>query len=257
MSPADPAFARLIGHRIGIAGFGPGEEARINEWLSAAGAACQLFQGEAFQLALRRCDAVLVMVDALRPTRIESFSVPVIAAITPDSLRHYTQWIRDCASDWFLCPGTPEDLLTRVTFALQGHAGARSKAGRAFCVLLADDDPMCQALFRLMMEGSGMVFRAVDDGRKALEVTRDWQPDLVLLDVNMPVVDGFEVLAMLKSDDVTRQTPVIMLTASNEDSEILRGLRLGAKDYVVKPFNRAGVMERIRQVRTERFLAFT
>jgi DNA-binding response OmpR family regulator len=107
-------------------------------------------------------------------------------------------------------------------------------------------------LFRVMIQGQGIVFRAVDDGRKALEVARDWQPDLVVLDVNMPILDGFQVLTALKSDETTKDTPVIMMTGSNQDSQILRGLRLGAKDYVVKPFNAAAVLERIRQLRTQK-----
>jgi DNA-binding response OmpR family regulator len=253
MAPADPVFAPLIGRRVALAGFRPEEEARLNGLFCGAGASCHFFHAQALQLALRSCDAVLVMVDELRPFRVESFPRPVIAGITPDSLRHYTQWVRNSASDWFFCPGTSDELLTRVTVALQRHASPkRSRAGRGFCILLADDDPMCHDLFRVMIQGQGMVFRAVDDGRKALEVARDWQPDLVVLDVNMPVMDGFEVLTALKNDEATKETPVIMVTGSNQDSQILRGLRLGAKDYVVKPFNAPAVLERIRQLRTQK-----
>jgi DNA-binding response OmpR family regulator len=254
LAPADPVFAPLIARRVALAGFGSEEEARLSALFSAAGASCHSFHAQALQLALRGCDAALVMVDELRPFRVESFPKPVIAGITQDSLRHYTQWIRNSASDWFFCPGTSDELLTRVSVALQRHAGPkRSTAGRAYCVLLADDDPMCHDLFRVMIQGQGMVFRAVDDGRKALEVARDWQPDLVVLDVNMPVMDGFEVLAALKGDDTTKEIPVIMVTGNNQDSHILRGLRLGAKDYVVKPFNAPAVLERIRQLRSQKF----
>jgi CheY-like chemotaxis protein len=253
MLATDPVFSALIARRVALAGFGPSEETRLSELFSGAGASCHAYQAQALQLALRSCDAVLVMVDELRPIRVESFPKPVIAGITPDSLRHYTQWVRNSVADWFFCPGTSDELLTRVTVALQRHAGPkRSKTGRAFCVLLADDDPMLHDLFRVMIQGQGIVFRAVDDGRKALEVARDWQPDLVVLDVNMPILDGFQVLTALKSDETTKDTPVIMMTGSNQDSQILRGLRLGAKDYVVKPFNAAAVLERIRQLRTQK-----
>jgi DNA-binding response OmpR family regulator len=254
VDPADPVFAPLMARRVAIVGFAPAEEARLNAVFSKAGASCHAFHSRALQLAVRTCDVVLVVVDELRPVRIESFPKPVIACITPESLKHYTQWIRNSACDWFFCPGTSDELLTRVTVSLQRHAGSkRVKAGRAFCVLLADDDPMCHHLFRLMIQGQSMLFRAVDDGRKALEVARDWQPDLVVLDVNMPFMDGFEVLAALKSDAATKETPVIMVTGNNQDSHILRGLRLGAKDYVVKPFNTPAVLERIRQLRTLKF----
>jgi DNA-binding response OmpR family regulator len=254
LAPSDSVFAVLIARHVAIVGFGSEEENRLTAVFTEAGAVCHSFQAQALQLALRRCDAVLVMVDELRPFRVESFSKPVIAGITPNSLRYYSQWIRNSAFDWFFCPATSEELLTRVTVALQRHAGPkRSNAGRAFCVLLADDDHNCHDLFRVMIQGPSMLFRAVDNGQKALEVARDWQPDLVVLDVNMPQMDGFEVLAALKSDAATKELPVIMVTGSNHDSEILRGLRLGAKDYAVKPFDPPAVLERIRQLRSQKF----
>jgi CheY-like chemotaxis protein len=96
-----------------------------------------------------------------------------------------------------------------------------------------------------------MVFRAVADGRKAVEVTRDWLPDLVVLDINMPGMDGFEVLSALKRDDDTKGIPIVLVTGDNEDTGIFRGLRLGAADYVVKPFDVPAVIERIRQIRSQ------
>lgn len=254
MDAADPFFAPLIARRVAIAGFEPAEEARLNELFRAAGASCRSYHAGALQLAIRRCDVALVAVDQLGPLRVESFPKPVIAGITPDSLRQYSQWIKNAAFDWFFCPGTSDELLTRVTVALQNHPGPkRSNLGRAFCILLADDDPFCRDLFRLMLQGQDMVFRAVEDGRKAVEVARDWRPDLVVLDVNMPGLDGFEALSALKDDQTTKEIPIIMLTASHESSEILRGLKLGAKDYVVKPFEPAAVVERIRQLRTQKY----
>jgi DNA-binding response OmpR family regulator len=254
IAPSDPVFALLMARRVAIVGFGPEEDTRLNALFSEAGASCHAFHGRALQLALRTCDVALVVVEELQPVRIETFSKPVIACITPESLKHHTQWIRTAAFDWYYGPGTPNELLTRVTVALQRHGGPkRSNAGRAFCVLLADDDPMIHDLFRVMIEGQSMLFRAVDDGRKALEVARDWQPDLVVLDVDMPFMNGFEVLAALKSDTATKEIPVIMITGNNQDSHIFRGLRLGAKDYVVKPFNAPAVLERIRQLRALKF----
>ncbi len=111
---------------------------------------------------------------------------------------------------------------------------------------------MCHDLVRVMLQGQGMVFRAVDDGPKALEAARYWQPDLVLLDVNMPGMDGFEVLTALKSDSATKDTPVIMVTGSDRESQVLRGLRLGANDYVAKPFKAPAVLERILQLRNQK-----
>ena len=252
LDPTDAIFAPLIARRVGIAGFRSGEEARLTELFSAAGATCQCYRAQGLPLAVRRSDVVLVVVHELRPLRVENFARPVIAGITQDSLRRYAHWVKISAFDWFFCPGTNEELLTRATLALQRHSGPRrSRTGRAFSVLLADDDPSYHELFRWMLQSQAMVFRAVEDGRKALEVTRDWLPDLVVLDVNMPGMDGFEVLSALKRDDDTKEIPIVMVTGDNEDSGIFRGLRLGAADYVVKPFDVPAVIERIRQIRSQ------
>ncbi len=148
LSPADPVFARLIEQRVAIVGFAPEEETRLSDLFSEAGALCQSFPASGFRLAVRSCDVVLVVVDELRPFRVESFPKPVIAGITPDSLTRYPQWIRNSACDWFFGPGTSQELLTRVTVALHRGAGQnRSKLdhklshkpiqqpARAFCVL--------------------------------------------------------------------------------------------------------------------------
>jgi DNA-binding response OmpR family regulator len=74
----------------------------------------------------------------------------------------------------------------------------------------------------------------------------------VMLDVDMPGMDGFETLSALKSDDAVKRIPVVMVTGKNQGSEVLRGLRLGAKEYILKPFNLMNVLERILQVRTQK-----
>ena len=252
LDPTDAVFAPLIARRVAIAGFRPEEEDRLAGLFSEAGASCQRFRAQGFPLALRRSDVVLVVVDELRPFRAENFPKPVIAGITQESLRRYAHWIKISAFDWFFYPGTPDELLTRATLALQRHSGPRrSRTGRAFSVLLADDDPSYHELFKWMLQSQAMIFRAVAEGRKALEVARDWLPDLVVLDINMPGMDGFEVLSALKRDDDTKEIPIVLVTGDNEDTGIFRGLRLGAADYVVKPFDVPAVIERIRQIRAQ------
>jgi CheY-like chemotaxis protein len=252
LDPTDAIFAPLIARRVAVAGFRPDEETRLTALFAQAGATCQCFRAQGLPLAVRRCDAVLVVVDELRPFRAENFARPVIAAITQESLRRYAHWIKISAFDWFFYPGTPDEVLTRTTLALQHHSGPRkARTGRAFSILLADDDPSYHDLFKWMLRSEAMVFRAVADGRKAVEATRDWLPDLVVLDVNMPGMDGFEVLAALKKDEDTKDIPVVMVTGDNEDTGVLRGLRLGAADYVVKPFDVPAVIERIRNIRSQ------
>ena len=252
LDPTDAVFAPLIARRVALAGFRPEDEARLMQVFSDAGASCQCFRAQGLPLAVRRSDVVLVVVDELRPLRVENFPKPVIAGITQDSLRRYAHWIKIAAFDWFFYPGTPHELLTRATLALQRHTGPRrSRTGRAYSVLLADDDPSYHELFKWMLRSQAMIFRAVADGRKAVEVTRDWLPDLVVLDINMPGLDGFEVLSALKRDEDTKEIPIVLVTGDNEDTRIFRGLRLGAADYVVKPFDVSAVIERIRQIRSQ------
>ncbi|REG48660.1 winged helix family two component transcriptional regulator [Paraburkholderia sp. BL6669N2] len=112
-------------------------------------------------------------------------------------------------------------------------------------VLIAEDEPEIAEILNAYLTRGG--FRGVhaDNGRKALELHLSLKPDLVLLDVQMPEVDGWKVLAELRHRG---NTPVIMLTALDQDIDKLMGLRIGADDYVVKPFNPAEVVARIQAV---------
>ncbi|PQV46652.1 response regulator [Paraburkholderia sp. BL21I4N1] len=112
-------------------------------------------------------------------------------------------------------------------------------------VLIAEDEPEIAEILSAYLTRGG--FRGVhaDNGRKALELHLSLKPDLVLLDVQMPEVDGWKVLAELRHRG---NTPVIMLTALDQDIDKLMGLRIGADDYVIKPFNPAEVVARIQAV---------
>ena len=112
-------------------------------------------------------------------------------------------------------------------------------------VLVAEDEPEIAGILEAYLGREG--FRTVHamDGKVALDQHAILKPDLVLLDVKMPKVDGWEVLAELRRRG---DTPVIMITALDQDIDRLQGLRLGADDYVVKPFNPAEVAARARAV---------
>ncbi|TCG04440.1 DNA-binding response regulator [Paraburkholderia steynii] len=112
-------------------------------------------------------------------------------------------------------------------------------------VLVAEDEPeIAEILTAYLARGGYRSVHAVD-GRKALELHLSLRPDLVLLDVQMPEVDGWQVLAEIRHRGTT---PVIMLTALDQDIDKLTGLRIGADDYVVKPFNPAEVVARVQAV---------
>lgn len=112
-------------------------------------------------------------------------------------------------------------------------------------ILIVDDQPTnIQALIQILKDQ--FAIQAAKDGHKALELARSIpQPDLILLDVMMPVKDGFTVCAELKSDPATQHIPIIFITSKNETIDEAKGLRLGAVDYLTKPVNPELVLARI------------
>ena len=115
-------------------------------------------------------------------------------------------------------------------------------------VMVADDDPITRELlvFRLQAEGHEVV--AVEDGDSALAEVRARVPDIAVLDVNMPGMSGFDVCRLLREDPATARLPVIMLTASVQESDVAAGFDSGADDYVAKPFNPRELSTRVRAV---------
>ena len=117
-------------------------------------------------------------------------------------------------------------------------------------ILVVDDEPRMIKFIRLNLEHDGFDVVEASDGLAALKQVRDSLPDLVLLDVAMPELDGFETLRLLR--EITA-APVIMLTARGEEDDRVRGLELGADDYVTKPFSPRELVSRVKAVlrRTE------
>lgn len=112
-------------------------------------------------------------------------------------------------------------------------------------VLIAEDEPEIAEILSAYLQRSGLRTRQAGDGREALAMHRALKPDLLLLDVQMPQLDGWQVLGEIRARG---DTPVIMLTALDQDLDKLMGLRMGADDYVVKPFNPAEVVARVQAV---------
>ncbi len=112
-------------------------------------------------------------------------------------------------------------------------------------VLVVDDEPRMIGFIRMNLELEGYQVLEAHDGLEALEIIRTQLPDLVLLDVMMPQLDGFETLRMLREFS---SIPVIMLTAKGEEDDKVYGLELGADDYVTKPFGSRELSSRVRAV---------
>ena len=112
-------------------------------------------------------------------------------------------------------------------------------------VLIVEDDGNIAELLHLYLEKEGFETQVAGDGGKGVELFRSFQPDLVLLDIMLPVMDGWGVLKKIREHD---KTPVIMLTAKGETEDKVTGLEGGADDYIVKPFEMKEVLARIHAV---------
>ncbi len=115
-------------------------------------------------------------------------------------------------------------------------------------VLIVDDEPDLVELVRYNLEKEGFKVEAAKDGEQALGAARRFLPDLVLLDLMLPGVDGLEVLRRLRSGRTSGQTPVIVLTAKGGEADRVVGLELGADDYIVKPFSPRELVARVKAV---------
>ena len=113
-------------------------------------------------------------------------------------------------------------------------------------LLLVDDNTANLQVLRETLDGLGYKLLIAKNGRSALEIVRKAGPDLILLDIMMPEMDGYEVCRTIKADAVTRHIPVIFLTAMADAEDEARGLALGAVDYITKPINPELVRARVR-----------
>lgn len=111
-------------------------------------------------------------------------------------------------------------------------------------VLLVDDDPKMRALLRLSL-GDRFILLEANNGRAGLDACKVGKPDLVLLDMVMPVMDGLEACRQLKQDPATRDITVIMLTARSSPDDITQAKEAGADDYIIKPFSPRALLDAV------------
>lgn len=113
-------------------------------------------------------------------------------------------------------------------------------------VLIIDDDPVIQLLLRVNFEQDGYEVETASDGEEGLQKARAMQPDLTLLDVLMPKLDGIEVLKALRSDPKTENLTVALLSAKSDSTDQQLGMQAGANAYVTKPFDPLALLEQVR-----------
>jgi PleD family two-component response regulator len=129
---------------------------------------------------------------------------------------------------------------------MPGLPGPETPSGES--ILVVDDDPFIARLLEIELRAAGYEVRTASDGEKALEIVRQDCPDLILADVMMPNMDGYELTRRLRLDGRTATVSVILLTARGLSADKLEGFSVGADDYIVKPFDTPELLARIRGV---------
>ena len=122
-------------------------------------------------------------------------------------------------------------------------------------ILIADDNPSNADLLDAHLDGSGFDTKLVHNGADALTAAREWKPDLVLLDVMMPKMSGFEVCRKLRTDPTTAGVSVLMVTALDQPSDVESAVDAGTDDFITKPINKTELLLRVRAMLDSRAAA--
>lgn len=115
-------------------------------------------------------------------------------------------------------------------------------------IVLAEDELQIARLIEFKLKKEGYQVTCKENGEEALKAIREEKPDLILLDVMMPVMDGYEVLRQVKEDENLKNIPVVMLTARAQERDVVKGIDLGAEDYITKPFHPAELLARVKRI---------
>jgi CheY-like chemotaxis protein len=158
------------------------------------------------------------------------------------------------AHEFIIRPWTREDFYLRAFMVLRNTPPVVDQPDRSVAsrteptIIVADDDRTTVMMVQSILRTWKINCIVAHNGKSAIEQTRKIQPDALLLDVSMPDMDGFQVLAALRADPVTRAIPIVMLTAAQSESEIVRGFDLGADDYITKPFRAHEMLARLKRL---------
>ena len=264
--------AVLKGKSVALIGMDGEEADRLCGMLERASAKPKPLVADAVPAAgaLSACNLVVVHVRPetfgthwLHPRTVAELKQPLVLIGTRDHLLDLDPSVLPRASDLLIDGWQPEEALIRLSHALQRAAlvvpsGAQvapaipnfgmpmpREITRESEVLIADDDLTVRLMVRSLIQGAGIKCRMACDGTEALQAVRDCRPPAVILDVNMPGIDGYEVLAAIRNEGLPVR--VILLTARQQEADITRGFKFGADDYVIKPFNPSELLARLKR----------
>jgi DNA-binding response OmpR family regulator len=258
----------LSGKRIALTAFDAEDAERLCAALNRVGARPRLFEAAESPDSgpVRDCAVVMVHVcpaikgsDWVAPDSPASRKQSLILAGDRRQIMALDASVQLRAHDFLIDGWQPEEALMRCGLALAHAAGGRVSHAAAPAphdvpqplsgppeIVIAEDDPIMCSLLRVTLESYGMNCVVAGDGPEALELIRKRRPDAAVLDITMPGMDGYLVLAALREEKLT--VPVVLLTARNHENDISRGFTLGADDYLVKPFNAVELVARLKRL---------
>jgi len=248
--------------RIGLIGFAARDAERIIRVLQEAGAtALAIDEADLDGTALspdKIVSSEMVIVNAALKevaASLKGSGAPVLLAGGDEVLREGTFDGGKNIHDLLVEPWTAEEIVIRCQRLLSA-AGSVVAGGPVapvdskvpIQVLIVDDDPTIVAIVRSTFEGHGMECRTANHGGNVVQLAEERLPDVIVLDVNLPQMDGFQVLAALRANTITQNCGIVILTARQQETDIMKSFGLGVDDYVVKPFSPMELVARVRRL---------
>lgn len=246
----------LSGKRIALVGFSKATASELTEIIHEANAFTRSFPFQTSPSAdvLKPFELIAIDIEQagdtpwLAPIELSAASDRAVAVGSAPALLGLIHQPGLSFAQFCTWPVSADELLLRCVLAMHAglHTGSRPLPNGS-TVVLADDDPSITALVRLTLQRNGMTCEVASEGGTALELIQRLKPCAAILDVGMPNIDGFQVLARTRSIPELAQTRIILLTGCEQETDILRGFSLGADDYVIKPFNPMELMMRLKR----------
>jgi DNA-binding response OmpR family regulator len=167
---------------------------------------------------------------------IDVFNTPVIVITAYPSEATRQKALEMGVADFITKPFKPEEILAKVKKALGETGPEEESRSIAKKILVVDDNPNIVKLLEYRLKANEYEVITAHDGEEALDKVRLAKPDLMILDVVIPKLDGYKVLSILRADEQYKDIPVVMLTAHGQAKDVEKGLELGAVSYITKPF---------------------
>lgn len=248
---------QLAGKRIALIGVPSDRSSQLAAIFDHVNAFCRVIpKQDVIAGTLRPFDLAVLYLEPQEPVSFlnnEEITgrVPFLFIGSPSDISRNLFQLRGRTNDFVIADTwSPEELSLRALRLVLATTGSEKTAAKPSTpkLIIADDDTSITSLLNVTLKKLGYDCHIVSDGGKAVDLAKQINPDLMILDVNMPHRDGFEVLSMLRQDPETSSIRVLLLTAMEQEQDVLRGFGLGADDYVVKPFNPMEIRARVQRL---------